>query len=218
MAKHLPRLPRAEVGRSVRPLPGAFTMIEILVVVAIIAVLAAIAFPVAAKALESAQGSKCLSNLRQMHTPVASYMQDNNGHLPTKNPFVTSLWSYVYPERPMPKFPAKVLPPDLKGTIFECPTAVRDGSTRSYGFNGYMGDGVATNSEKFVRLDRPLSKICLIADCAESSNLVSTNITARHKNKSLCNVLYADGHVAPTTITPEIRQDNYSDDFWGRYK
>jgi prepilin-type N-terminal cleavage/methylation domain-containing protein/prepilin-type processing-associated H-X9-DG protein len=213
-----PKHQQAETGRTVRHCPGGFTLIEILVVVAIIAVLAAIAFPVASRAVESAQASKCLSNLRQMHTAVASYMQDNNGHLPTKNPFFNHLWGYVYPNRPKPKFPTPTLPPDLKGTIFECPAALKDGSSRSYGFNGYVGDGDANDDEKFIRLDLPLSKICLIADCAESTNLTPSNITARHRDKSLCNVLYADGHVAPTIITPEIRKKDYSDEFWGRYK
>lgn len=210
-----PKHQQAETGRTARHLPSAFTLIEILVVVAIIAVLAAIAFPVAGRAVESAQASKCLSNLRQMHTAVASYMQDNNGQLPhSPTVFVTSLWSYVYPERPKPKIQGQALPPDLKGTIFECPAALRDGSIRSYGFNMYFGDGVATRPKKFISLNRQLSKICLIGDCARASTLTPTQITERHRG--LCNVLYADGHVAPTKITEEMRRD-YKDDFWGRY-
>jgi prepilin-type N-terminal cleavage/methylation domain-containing protein/prepilin-type processing-associated H-X9-DG protein len=212
-----PRQQRAKAGWPLRPLPAAFTLIEILVVIAVIAVLAAIAFPIASKAMESAHSSKCLSNLRQMHAVVASYMQDNNGQLPHgPSLFITSLWAYAYADKPKPTIGGNILPPDLKGTIFECPMARRDGSSRSYGFNMYYGDGMSSRPKRFISLDRPLSKVCLIADCAEASALTPSRITERHNG--LCNVLYADGHVAPTKITEEIRRSDYSDEFWGRYK
>jgi len=44
----------------------AFTLIELLVAIAIIAILAAILFPVFARARENARRSSCQSNLKQM--------------------------------------------------------------------------------------------------------------------------------------------------------
>ncbi len=60
----------------------AFTLIEILVVIAIIAILAAILFPVFARARESARSSSCLSNLKQFGLATEQYKQDNDGVYP----------------------------------------------------------------------------------------------------------------------------------------
>lgn len=60
----------------------AFTLIELLVVVAIIAILAAILFPVFARARENARRASCQSNLRQLGLAVQQYVQDYDERLP----------------------------------------------------------------------------------------------------------------------------------------
>jgi len=54
----------------------AFTLIEILIVIAIIAILAAILFPVFASAREKARSATCTSNLRQIGIALAMYRND----------------------------------------------------------------------------------------------------------------------------------------------
>ena len=56
----------------------AFTLIELLVVIAIIAVLAAVLFPVFAQARESGRRSACMSNMRQLGTALAMYIDDSD--------------------------------------------------------------------------------------------------------------------------------------------
>lgn len=55
---------------------SGFTLIELLVVIAIISILAAILFPVFARARESARKTVCLSNLKQIGASVLMYTQD----------------------------------------------------------------------------------------------------------------------------------------------
>jgi prepilin-type N-terminal cleavage/methylation domain-containing protein/prepilin-type processing-associated H-X9-DG protein len=61
---------------------GAFTLIELLTVIAIIGILAAILIPVVGRARESARGARCISNLRQVGVAIYAYADDNRGSLP----------------------------------------------------------------------------------------------------------------------------------------
>ena len=54
-----------------------FTLVELLVVIALIAILAALLLPALAKAKASAQSAACKSNLRQLGMALNMYAQDN---------------------------------------------------------------------------------------------------------------------------------------------
>ena len=59
-----------------------FTLIEMLVVVAIIAILAALLSPSLQKATQQAQGVACANNMRNVHLAFTAYSQDNHDRYP----------------------------------------------------------------------------------------------------------------------------------------
>ena len=72
----------------------AFTLVELLVVIGIIAVLLALVLPALARARNSALRVSCSSNLRQIGVAFISYAHDNRGWFPA----VAIAWPKAYPE------------------------------------------------------------------------------------------------------------------------
>jgi prepilin-type N-terminal cleavage/methylation domain-containing protein/prepilin-type processing-associated H-X9-DG protein len=102
----------------------AFTLIERLVVIAIIAILAAILFPVFAQAREKARQTTCLSNMRQVGLGLQMYTQDYDETLP---------WSpvdVIFFGKPNAQlsFLSAVIPYVKTRPIFKCPSSVAQSS------------------------------------------------------------------------------------------
>lgn len=70
-------------------------MLELLVVISIIAVLAAILFPVFARARETARRSSCASNLAQIGAALNMYAQTYDGRFPVKNNEFAPVYPWV---------------------------------------------------------------------------------------------------------------------------
>jgi prepilin-type N-terminal cleavage/methylation domain-containing protein len=62
----------------------AFTLVELLVVIGVIALLIAMLLPSLKKARETAVRTACASNLRQIHGAVVMYANENRGWLPPR--------------------------------------------------------------------------------------------------------------------------------------
>jgi len=105
-------------------------MIELLIVIAIIAILAATLFPAFIRAKKSAKSTVCLSNLHQIGSALAMYMGDNDDLYP----WAIDYSDRIHPEQwvSIPSFEAQipnmplmqtVLDPYVKGKeAFHCPS------------------------------------------------------------------------------------------------
>jgi len=78
--------------------PSGFTLIEMLTVISIIAVLAAIIFPVMGRARAKGRQTVCASNLKQIGVAIGLYAQDNDNRFPDSDPLCYSQnWQGVVP-------------------------------------------------------------------------------------------------------------------------
>jgi len=67
---------------GLRPLAKGFSLIELLVVISVIAILAALLLPALSRSKQKAQGIYCLNNGKQMMTAITMYTSENHDFFP----------------------------------------------------------------------------------------------------------------------------------------
>ncbi|OGV43142.1 MAG: hypothetical protein A2X46_11980 [Lentisphaerae bacterium GWF2_57_35] len=116
--------PHSAFGNRQSAFPPAFTLIELLAVIAIIGILAAILFPAISSSFEKGRRAACLNNLRQMASGLLLYAGDNEGRMPTLSP-ASDQWRHM---QALSKYLA-----DPKA--FRCPSAKGDDSGNAAAVN-----------------------------------------------------------------------------------
>src|SRR5438093_498881 len=149
-----------ETDMSARRRMG-FTLVELLLIVAILVILAAVLFPVFAQARARGRAAVCTSNLRQIVQAGLMYVSDHDERFPS---------CYLSPTPPYAVDPSLLLQPYLRGwAVLYCPerrTVMPDcldpehgfrpnSRCMGYGYNwgsGQLWNNPAVKADGLVRL------------------------------------------------------------------
>ncbi|MDR1281861.1 MAG: prepilin-type N-terminal cleavage/methylation domain-containing protein [Opitutaceae bacterium] len=201
-------------GRWTTLRPTAFTLIELLTVIAIVGILAGLMLVALPKVREAANRIQCVSNLRQIHGTMLLFSQDHHDALPSVEAKThtgrppgakANWWEEITPYYATPPKGAGI---SAKADILTCVTHARnlkttgfgDGAVRNrtYGMNWALGFCAETTlkSGKQVRLSsipNP-SRTILVSECAY--NATSPLATLRYgniKSSATFNGIYKGG-------------------------
>ncbi|OGV58406.1 MAG: hypothetical protein A2X49_10600 [Lentisphaerae bacterium GWF2_52_8] len=214
-----------------------FTLIELLMVIAIIAILMTILLPALKNVREVAKKIKCLSNEKQIYLAWTYYCEANNGYLPRADttrwgapPAGNLKWQQIMRDE---LFPAVKLSQwgyyywDQKGYL-ACPS-VRDHKSpydsfqfSNYGMNywgiGGCGPWASKTYTKITNIRFPSMQIGFgdTADMQTYGHYVygySGQVKFPHLN--LTNVLYDDGHAEPKNRSVLAGMSSFDNAPWG---
>lgn len=197
------------------PSYSGFTLIELIVSVAIVGTLVAMLAPATQRVLATADRAKCAGNLRQLGVIIQTAAQDNNNHFPRIENDPTDPIHRGNDSGKIWTLPELVQSQGASTDILRCPADVRNagGATgRSQSYYAWKGSSYEwlpffedelvsspTIRGPFGQFTVPLSRVRLLMDYAENGEAPHD----RGVGTSSMNVLFADGHVSLVVLSDE---------------
>ena len=160
---------------------GAFTLVELLVVMAVVGILSVLGYSAYQRVIESGRATACTANLRQLGMALGLYLGENNQTMPT----LKTARGSVGDDLPVID---NTLDRYLSGGrgVFCCPADRRglvERSGTSYLWNNTLNGQVLANLN-FLGLVEDLSHIPILSDKEGFHPYMDNKV----------NILYADGH------------------------
>lgn len=188
---------------------GGFTLIEILIVMAVVAVLAAILMGVFARVREKARQASCQSNLKQIALGIQMYVQDNDSRYPSVQNWAEATLPYVGDKKKQVfRCPSEQVP--LKGDLSFYNFHNRWFNTVTYTGNKVVYSGVNESavlqpSENSLLSDSGFSdSVALPSGCASK---FSEGLWLSQIHSSGSNYLFGDGHVKWLSTSERIKRE-----------
>lgn len=208
-----PPTPLLSVMKTPRSTSG-FTLLELLIAIALIAVISLLGFSAFSNTRERSNRMKCINNLRSWGVLINLYSNDNLGYLPMNQTprdsggtklFMEDLAPYGNYRYPLGDTPAnRAL---FKTTIMACPSEVELGRRIPfcYGLNIDLDFKVQGNAARVRRQSLQNAASYVLMSDSYGNSTFYTHTRAKFESYSNCNrrhdgipnFLYADGHVAP---------------------
>jgi prepilin-type N-terminal cleavage/methylation domain-containing protein/prepilin-type processing-associated H-X9-DG protein len=205
-----------------------FTLIELLIVIAVIGILAAILFPVFARARENARRASCMSNMKQIGMGTMQYVQDYDERFPGYGGSTSACWYYNLNPAGSPAIYkttswAQDIQPYVKSTqIFVCPSDKRKPPAGqelcSYGYNS--PDLASSTGAPLVKVTVPSQFMMWFEDsdsdtaydtiaCQSGDDRFRSDVMALTRHLEGLNLLFVDGHVkwyklSHATTVPDV--------------
>lgn len=192
-----------------------FTLVELIVVVAILLVLGMSALAMAARVRDDARQVRCIGNLRQWGVALSLHMADHDGALPRRGQGVQPVAQIDRPEDwfnclppylGLPSYSEQVktgtVAKPRDASVFVCPAAVREKDNPhphflSYAMNMYLSPWIRPQPHRLAELENP-SQLAFMADApggwaSTVPSRMGYSVQPRHSGKA--NVVFVDGHV-----------------------
>jgi prepilin-type N-terminal cleavage/methylation domain-containing protein len=194
---------------------SAFSLVELLMVIAIIALLASLLLPALSRAKDKAQSAQCFSNLRQWGLAYRQYADDNHDYLPRRGQGVQPLAQIDRPEDWFNALPLYLKLPSYQRlftngqrltpgdhSVFVCPVATDPGSNHflPYAMNMNLcpwGNSGLTDPTKFGDVVEPVHVVTLTDGPGQySATYPSKNpYTPTPRHGARLNILFLTGNV-----------------------